>query len=207
MISNFGKAKNAIPNMLTLFNGISGFTALLCATITLANPASADTYIPLSLTLIALAMVFDALDGRVARMTGSTSNIGAQLDSLCDAISFGVAPAFVMFFALLGSAPMALLWLVAVVYMSCAIYRLARFNVETTDHSEESHLWFSGLPSPAAAATVSLIIIAFLVLPVKASVAGPIAALLSLIPALLMVSRIRVPHLKQVSKMLKRRKE
>jgi CDP-diacylglycerol--serine O-phosphatidyltransferase len=111
--------------------------------------------------MILAAMVFDMLDGRVARMARWTSDFGAQLDSLCDVISFGVAPAFLLLKLCSDSDRLEVnavwtkcLWVIAVLYVMCAIMRLARFNVET-DHSPDSHLWFKGLPSPAAAGAVA----------------------------------------------------
>jgi CDP-diacylglycerol--serine O-phosphatidyltransferase len=113
-----------------------------------------------SAIMILAAMVFDMLDGRVARMARWTSDFGGQLDSLCDAISFGVAPAFLLL-KLCGDtdrAPNSLwmkgLWMIGVLYVMCTAMRLARFNVEN-DHSPDSHLWFKGLPSPAAAGAVA----------------------------------------------------
>jgi CDP-diacylglycerol--serine O-phosphatidyltransferase len=114
-----------------------------------------------SALMILGAMVFDMLDGRVARLARTTSDFGGQLDSLCDAISFGVAPAFLLL-KLCGDAdrfavsPLWIrgLWMIAVLFVVCAAMRLARFNVEN-DHSPESHLWFKGLPSPAAAGAVA----------------------------------------------------
>ncbi len=196
--------KNALPNLLTMGNGICGFSALLCAAASMADKSNADNYLVYSIVLIALAMVFDALDGKIARLTGSTSNIGAQLDSLCDAVSFGVAPAFVIYFALADHLSHKLLWVTGITYMCCAIFRLARFNIETTDHSEESHLWFSGLPSPAAATTVMLAACCFNLLPASyLDIGAPVAALVTLMAALLMVSRVRFPHLGLVIKALK----
>ncbi len=112
-------------------------------------------------------MLFDMLDGSAARLANQTSDFGAQLDSLCDAVSFGVAPAFMMLklthpkhhlMASLDVPPPfeyspRLLWAIAVLFMVCAILRLARFNVETDD--DDSHDCFSGLPSPAAAGIIA----------------------------------------------------
>jgi CDP-diacylglycerol--serine O-phosphatidyltransferase len=101
-------------------------------------------------------MIFDAVDGKVARMFGSASEFGSQIDSLSDVVSFGAAPAL-LFKVMVEAEP----WVVpprgalilAVVYLACAALRLARFNVETTP-DEESHKRFKGLPSPAAAGMV-----------------------------------------------------
>ena len=105
--------------------------------------------------LIFLAMVFDALDGYMARLAKSASEFGAELDSLCDMVSFGVAPAFLLVkmcpqFSFLHKEAV---WVIAASYAVCAALRLARFNVETSD--EDDHMSFRGLPSPAAAASVA----------------------------------------------------
>jgi CDP-diacylglycerol--serine O-phosphatidyltransferase len=158
--------------------------------------------------LIFAAMVFDLLDGTAARWTRQTSPFGAQLDSLCDAISFGVAPAFILL-SVATVYPPRVLWVIAALFMVCAVLRLARFNVETKE--EDAHDSFSGLPSPAAAGTVaSFAVVApsasTLMLPEAARHLLPgettvIAAIhnalpiVALILAGLMVSRIRYPHL------------
>jgi CDP-diacylglycerol--serine O-phosphatidyltransferase len=169
--------------------------------------------------MIFLGMIADVLDGHVARISKSTSSFGAQLDSLCDAISFGVAPAFLMLklieaqshYLYLENSRQTLLfgrlvYLAAIVYAMCAIIRLARFNVENKE-DESSHLSFAGLPSPPAAGMiVSLVIFQqdflpkIMELPGKSSLhflqvvtvwALPV---ITLIAGLLMVTRIPYPH-------------
>lgn len=105
--------------------------------------------------LIFVAMLFDALDGSAARWANQTSEFGAQLDSLCDAISFGIAPAFLMLQMVQFRTEYhpRLLWVIALLFAVCTILRLARFNVETDE--DDTHEGFSGLPSPAAAGTVA----------------------------------------------------
>ncbi|GDY10277.1 MAG: CDP-diacylglycerol--serine O-phosphatidyltransferase [Planctomycetota bacterium] len=142
-----------LPTMLTLGNAVCGFGAITFA----AKWSSGDSTLSLFIAscLIYLAMVFDALDGSAARLTKQTSEFGAQLDSLCDAISFGAAPAFLML-QFSHSKDLLLLrfvWLIAALYVVCAVLRLARFNVETDE--DDAHDSFSGLPSPAAAGTVA----------------------------------------------------
>ena len=92
-------------------------------------------------------MVFDGLDGYVARLSRTASDFGAQLDSLCDVVTFGVAPGFLLVkmcpdFAFVHKQAV---WVIAASFAACAALRLARFNVETSD--EDDHLHFSGLPS------------------------------------------------------------
>jgi CDP-diacylglycerol--serine O-phosphatidyltransferase len=155
--------------------------------------------------LIFAAMIFDMLDGTAARWMRQTSRFGAELDSLCDAVSFGVAPALIVMQITADYHPR-ILWVIAALFMACAVLRLARFNVETSDHA-----WFSGLPSPAAAATIaSLAMIVAnepsLMLPQAVrdylpDEEGLLRAVRNAVPimavvlAALMVSRIRYPHL------------
>src|SRR5260370_19346308 len=151
-----------LPTMLTLGNAVCGFGAIRLAAKVGLQPfgwGKNDTEcLLIAAMLVFLAMVFDMLDGRAARWAKQTSQFGAELDSLCDAISFGVAPAFILIkFAseVREDMPMIaarLLWVIAVLFVICAILRLARFNVETDE--EDTHEFFSGLPSPAAAGTV-----------------------------------------------------
>lgn len=142
-----------LPTMLTLGNAVCGFGAITFA----AKWSGGDPALSLFIAscLIYLAMVFDALDGSAARLTKQTSEFGAQLDSLCDAISFGAAPAFLMlqFSQSRDLLHLRFVWLIAALYVVCAVLRLARFNVETDE--DDAHDSFSGLPSPAAAGTVA----------------------------------------------------
>ena len=175
-----------LPTLLTLGNAVCGFgaiTVLARVGPTLdvvpgegaGSPAEQMVY---AAQLIFMAMLFDALDGSAARLTNQTSEFGAMLDSLCDVVSFGVAPAFMMLkltdprhpltntftedlvslvdglsFKAQLTWPIDILWPIAALFLACAILRLARFNVETDE--EDAHDGFSGLPSPAAAAVVA----------------------------------------------------
>jgi len=220
-----------LPSLITILNGVCGFAAIVFASKGAAAGINHFSYHKLTLPyfamagyMILLAMIADVLDGRLARMSKSTSSFGGQLDSLCDIISFGVAPAFLMLkildefigFAELNPAFANLLqrfiWLAAAAYISCAAIRLARFNVEN-EEDESSHMSFVGLPSPAAAGVVASLVIfhqeALLVHPeelaemsAKSSQAYLICgnAIIYTLPfltlglAVLMVSRIRYPH-------------
>jgi CDP-diacylglycerol---serine O-phosphatidyltransferase len=99
---------------------------------------------------VVLAGVCDALDGRVARATGTGSRFGEELDSLVDAVSFGVAPAFIMYFAVLSHEGGDWIW--AFLYIAAAVVRLAKFNVEQAGRAKR---YFYGLPSPAAGMTLA----------------------------------------------------
>ena len=100
---------------------------------------------------VVLSGLMDALDGRVARMTRTVSRFGVELDSLVDAVSFGVAPAFIIFFAVLNNAQ-GYSWIVCFIYIACVVMRLARFNIEQGGRAK-TH--FHGLPSPAAGMTLA----------------------------------------------------
>jgi len=149
-----------VPSLLTLGNAACGFTAITYAAH--LDPEAVPPHSPLffAALLIFAAMIFDGLDGPIARLAKQTSDFGAQLDSLSDAISFGVAPAFLMLtFARLNSHFFhpRLLYIIAVLYLLCVLLRLARFNV--AKDGEASHTYFRGLPSPAAAGMVASLII------------------------------------------------
>ncbi len=131
-----------LPNLFTTAALFAGFYAIVQAMNQRFDQAAVAIFV---------AMVLDGLDGRVARMTRTQSEFGAEYDSLSDMVSFGAAPALVMYeWALkdLGRAG----WIAAFVYCACAALRLARFN---TNIDVIDKRWFQGLPSPAAAALVA----------------------------------------------------
>ena len=130
-----------LPSGLTLANLFCGIFAIVSASRGQFDFAG---------MLIVLGGVADALDGRVARATGSGSRFGSELDSLVDVITFGVAPAFIMYYAVLNREGWE--WLIAFLYVTCAAIRLARFNVEQAGRAKR---YFHGLPSPAAGMTLA----------------------------------------------------
>jgi CDP-diacylglycerol--serine O-phosphatidyltransferase len=193
-----------LPTLLTLGNGVCGFAAIAYAS--KIGPHSTvgdiDHYFLVSACLILAAMLFDVLDGYAARLSKTASEFGGQLDSLCDAISFGAAPAFVLLRLcmdcerLVGQA----VAMIAALYVVCAVLRLARFNMENTP-DPASHKRFKGLPSPAAAGcVVSLALVR--ATPGSGIPAETMATLVliwaplgTLLAALLMVSRVPYPHI------------
>jgi CDP-diacylglycerol---serine O-phosphatidyltransferase len=198
-----------IPTLLTLGNAVCGFAAIAYAgKIGLADstPDTDNYYLALSGWLIVAAMVFDALDGYIARLARSTSKFGAELDSLCDAVSFGAAPAFLLLRMGPGWEQPLLhktLAVVATLYMVCAILRLARYNVGIQSESGGSKK-FQGLPSPAAAGCIASLAVLRAELAHKwpgidpGMVRGMVevwATLGALLVALLMVSQVPYPHL------------
>jgi CDP-diacylglycerol--serine O-phosphatidyltransferase len=196
-----------LPSLITILNGVCGFTAIVFAGKGVKLGIGQYSYFAMSGYMILLAMIADMLDGRLARMHQSTSSFGGQLDSLCDIISFGVAPAFLMLkvleYKLAGFAGLypatetfleRFIWVAAAGYIICAAIRLARFNVEN-EEEESAHMSFIGLPTPAAAGViVSLVILHQETLPSLNVIiyALPFSALGV---AVLMVSRIRYPHI------------
>ena len=168
-----------LPSLVTLGNVFFGFLAIAKAAdaITLSAGQGVGISDPevihllqVSALLIFVAMVFDALDGAVARMTRQTSQFGAQLDSMADMVTFGVAPAFLakvlIDFHTQGDNPVVrlqpkIIYVAVVVYVLCTTMRLARFNAEIPSDSAEDHQEFSGLPSPAAAAVIAAMLTFF----------------------------------------------
>ena len=130
-----------LPSGLTLANLFCGIFAIVSASRGHFDQAG---------LLVVLGGCADALDGRVARATGSGSRFGSELDSLVDIISFGLAPAMIMYFAVMNQEGWD--WLVVFFYVACAAIRLARFNVEQAGRAKR---YFHGLPSPAAGLTLA----------------------------------------------------
>jgi CDP-diacylglycerol--serine O-phosphatidyltransferase len=213
---------SVLPTLCTVANGLSGFASIHFSTLA-GLEGTHLWHLKTAAWLIVLSMVFDMLDGRLARMTRNTSDFGGQLDSLCDAVSFGAAPAMLMIRTVhmaLGTTELArldwlnvslaglasrTLWSIGAVYLACAVLRLARFNVEN-EPAEEHHLTFKGLPSPGAAAgVISLVILlAHLAQDIdRGLLANPglmlavviTLPLVTLTNALLMVSNLPYPHL------------
>lgn len=181
-----GKLKKGIhilPSLFTTGNVFCGFYAFIAV--------SKEMYY-MAAWAIVVAMIFDVLDGRIARMTKTTSAFGVQYDSLADIISFGMAPAFLVYswvlqpFERVG-------WMAAFLFLLCAALRLARFNVTKPDVKGDH---FLGLPTPAAAAMLASIIIGFEDL--FATRTHPIVMVIVVyLLAFLMVSNIKYPAMKK----------
>jgi CDP-diacylglycerol--serine O-phosphatidyltransferase len=142
-----GRGVFLLPALLTIANLFCGFYALLLA--------ADHRYMEAALAVF-VAMVMDVLDGRVARLMKATSQFGVEFDSLADVVSFGVAPAFILYSFALADLPRAA-WFGAALFAICGALRLARFNVQTGTVDKR---FFVGLPIPAAAGTaVSTVIL------------------------------------------------
>lgn len=211
-----------LPNLMTAGNLFCGFGAIIkCIQARLltdageyaqlhAGHAWAELYTQ-AVWLILAAVVFDSLDGRLARLGGRTSLFGAEFDSLADVVSFGVAPALMVFFLIL--APRGdyqwfreLGWFIAFIYLLCGAVRLARFNVITNPllHriEAESNKDFIGLPIPAAAGTVASLVLLLLNMAENARDLRQLTLTLPfllILVSMLMVSTVRYPSFKQVN--------
>jgi CDP-diacylglycerol--serine O-phosphatidyltransferase len=133
------KARILLPNMLTLIGVCIGLSSIKFAL---------DEKYSLSVIAIILAAMIDGLDGRIARLIKGTSKMGKELDSLGDVISFGVAPALIMYFWNLQYLEK-LGWLICLIYVVCVALRLARFNINSNEEPSWEDNFFEGLPSPA----------------------------------------------------------
>jgi CDP-diacylglycerol--serine O-phosphatidyltransferase len=196
-----------LPTLITLGNGICGVMAIF--KIGTGMTEHLDKHFTAAGWLILGGMVFDALDGFVARMTRTTSSFGAMLDSLCDLVTFGVAPGFLVFGVTRSAGGPELVRdhvipAIGVLFAMCALIRLARFTVETTP-DESSHREFAGLPSPAAAGIVAGAVLASLYQPFKELGVAPVITGsvpgLALASAVLMVSRVKYAHV--INKLLR----
>jgi len=133
------KTRMILPNMLTLIGVCIGLSSIKFAL---------DSKFELAIIAIIVAAVFDGLDGRIARLIKGTSKVGKELDSLTDVISFGVAPAFIMYFWLLNNLGN-FGWLLCLIYVVCVTLRLARFNISSNTEPSWRDNFFEGVPSPA----------------------------------------------------------
>lgn len=183
-----------LPNLFTTATLFGGFYAIVAA----LNGRFSEAALA-----ILLAMVADALDGRIARLTDTASDFGKEYDSLCDMVAFGVASGIVVYsyslhhlsdYRWLGGT---LGWVLAFSFVACAAMRLARFNVLTTIAGGKGD--FFGLPSPSAAAVVVFFVWGAHDWGLSGESLLPVAALLTLGVALLMVSSVRYPSFKKVN--------
>jgi len=179
-----------LPSMITLSSIVAGMTAIL-----FASRGDFDK----AVIAIVLAAVFDGFDGRVARMFNASSQFGVELDSLADSISFGVSPAFVMFFYTLHDIK-SFGWIISLLFAISCVLRLARFNVMTGDEEvpEYWHYFFTGVPAPAGALLALLPIMLFVSTGEKVFTCPYICMGWMIFVAFLMISRIPTLSLKKV---------
>ncbi|KXP10459.1 CDP-alcohol phosphatidyltransferase family protein [Tsukamurella pseudospumae] len=179
-----------LPSVLTV--------AALCAGLTGVRFAAAGK-VDLAIMLVVVAAILDGLDGRVARLLGAATKIGAELDSLADAINFGVTPALILYFVVFPGSPVG--WIVALLFAVAMVLRLARFNTLAADPTAPAYTkdFFVGVPAPAGA----LLVLA----PLAAQqewgkgwwVSTPAVAIWTLLVAALTVSRIPTSSFKTMT--------
>ena len=139
IVTDKKNARMILPNMLTLIGVCIGLTSIRFAL---------DERFGFAIIAIIFAALIDGLDGRIARLIKGTSKVGKELDSLTDMISFGVAPAFIMYFWKLNTLER-FGWLLCLIYVICVALRLARFNINSNQEPSWKDNFFEGVPSPA----------------------------------------------------------
>jgi CDP-diacylglycerol--serine O-phosphatidyltransferase len=197
-----------LPNLMTAGNLFCGFAAVLSIVEGIRNPEAGVNPFYYSIAFILGACVFDLLDGRVARLVGTESDFGREFDSIADIVSFGIAPALLIFHLVLADIPDQYGHLIAFVYLLCGAMRLARFNCAESTSDRD----FRGVPIPAAAGVIASITLALLHYFGTGSDGGqrPEGAwrhllwVLMLLVSVLMFSNIRYPSFKGLNWRTKR---
>ncbi|MDB6164524.1 MAG: pssA [Xanthomonadaceae bacterium] len=179
-----------LPNLFTTGGLFGGFYAII---------AASQGRFEAACVAIFIAGILDGIDGRVARLTNTQSDFGMQYDSLADLVSFGMAPALVMYYWALSSLKLdgitagKIGWLTAFLYAACAALRLARFNSQVAQVDKR---WFIGLASPAAAGLMASFVWVCTDLEWRGAQLRYVAVAVTVVAALLMVSRIRYSSFK-----------
>ncbi len=184
-----------LPNLITTAALLSGFSAILLAL---------DGYYIKASMLVFIAMIFDGMDGRVARWTNTSSAFGEQYDSLSDLISFGVAPAIIIYEwslkGLMNDATIKIVanfsWFAVYLYLACAALRLARFNVQIGSVDKR---FFIGMPSPTAAAIVVGLVWFSMAVGLTGEQMEYVALILTVYTALMMVSNVKFYSFKTIN--------
>ncbi len=184
------KTRYLLPNILTLGGVCLGISSI---------KFSIDGNFNLAVTLILFASILDALDGRVARLIKGTSEFGKELDSLTDFVSFGIAPVLILYFWELNNYGK-LGWAIALIYSVCCVLRLARFNLTKFDNQEEwKNNFFEGIPSPAGGILILTPLIYELSdLNLNLNMSN-ITPYLTILVALLLVSKVPTLSLKKIT--------
>lgn len=186
-----------LPNLMTIAAMCSGLTGIRFATMGEFTAA---------VGMILLAAVLDGLDGRIARLLRSESEIGAELDSLVDFVNFGVAPGIVIYLWGLHGVQSGG-WIATLIYATCCLLRLARFNIgnrllmekAAENPSEKQEANFTGVPSPAGAMLAMLPIYVSFMLPGIPQIPAPLLAFYMVLVGGLMISRMPTPSFKSIT--------
>ncbi len=184
------KTRVILPNMFTLIGVCIGLSSIKFAF---------DGNFALSIIAIIVAAIIDGLDGRIARLIQGTSKVGKELDSLTDVISFGVAPAFIMYFWKLNELGR-VGWLICLIYVICVALRLARFNINSGQETSWKDNFFEGVPSPSGGVIVLMPLIYSLsdiqILKINYDLFVPI---LFIVISILLISKVPTYALKKIS--------
>jgi CDP-diacylglycerol---serine O-phosphatidyltransferase len=184
------KTRYLLPNILTLGGVCLGISSI---------KFSIDGNYSLAVTLILFAAILDALDGRIARLIKGTSDFGKELDSLTDFVSFGIAPVFVLYFWELNKYGK-LGWAITLLYSVCCVLRLARFNLTKIEPSQEwKNNFFEGIPSPAGGLLILMPLIYELTNLDFGIKIQSVTPYLTIIIAVLLVSKVPTLALKKIS--------
>ena len=184
------KTRYLLPNILTLAGVCLGISSI---------KFSIDGNYNLAVTLILFAAILDALDGRIARLIKGTSQFGKELDSLTDFVSFGIAPVFILYFWELKNYGK-LGWAITLIYSVCCVLRLARFNLTKIEESQSwKNNFFEGIPSPAGGIIILMPLIYELTgINININITA-LTPYLTVLIAILLVSKIPTLALKKIS--------
>ena len=181
--------RSLLPNALTILGVCLGLSSIKFAI---------DTNYSIAVIAIGFAAILDTLDGRVARLIKGSSQVGKELDSLTDVISFGVAPSFVMYFWTINEIGK-VGWVLILIYTVCCALRLARFNLTDLEENETWKInYFEGVPSPAAAGLILLPLILSMSDLIQFENTAIVSSVVILITSVLMVSKIPTYSLKRI---------
>jgi CDP-diacylglycerol--serine O-phosphatidyltransferase len=194
-----------LPNLMTAGNLCCGFMAILkIFEGTVMRSIEQTTwvhYYEYSLFFILAAFIFDMLDGRLARLGGQETPFGREFDSLADIVSFGIAPALLVFKIVLNEMPARIGWIIAFIYLACGALRLARFNVLSAEGGSGGSKEFTGFPIPAAAgliASITLLLLNIYETDREIGIWKYVLAGLMLFLSFMMFSKYRYPSFKGV---------
>ena len=180
------KGAYIFPNLLTAMNLFAGFYAIV---------SEMNLQFERAAIAIIIAAFMDGLDGKIARMTGTSSRFGVEFDSLADLVSFGVAPALLVYVWELKAFPR-IGWVAAFLFVACGALRLARFNVQVSSTEKR---WFTGLPIPMAGGTLAVTVLFFRHLHAGGrDTSGLLFVLLTYLLSFLMVSTVRYRSFKEL---------
>ena len=184
------KTRYLLPNILTLAGVCLGISSI---------KFSIDGNYSLAVTLILIASILDALDGRIARLIKGTSEFGKELDSLTDFVSFGIAPAFILYFWELNNYGK-LGWAITLIFSVCCVLRLARFNLTKIESTEDwKNNYFEGIPSPAGGLLILMPLIYELTnLNIGVDI-KKISPYFTILVAIMLVSKVPTLALKRIS--------